>query len=42
LGQTLTFQGYCIGPEEGGFEHGIIARNDEGKDVLKGAWCLVV
>jgi acyl dehydratase len=41
-GQTLTFQGYKIGAAEGGTKYGIIARNDEGKDVLKGAWCIVV
>lgn len=41
-GQMLTFQGYKIGAAEGGTKYGIIAKNEEGKDVLKGAWCIVV
>ena len=41
-GQTLTFQGFKIGEEEGGTKYGIIAKNDVGKFVLRDAWCVVV
>jgi acyl dehydratase len=40
-GQTLTFQGYEMASTEDGTKYGIIARNEDGKDVLKGAWCLI-
>jgi len=41
-GQTITFQGYRMDEEEGGMRYGIIAKNEAGKEVLKGAWCLIV
>jgi hypothetical protein len=40
-GQVLTFQGYKAGEEDGGTKYGIIARSNEGKDVLFDAVCLV-
>ena len=41
-GQTLTFQGFKTGPvEEGGTKYGLIAKNEEGKDLLRDAWCVV-
>jgi acyl dehydratase len=40
-GQTITFQGYRIGDADCGVKHGIIARNNEGTDVLRDSWCVV-
>ncbi len=40
-GQTLTFQGFKAGTEDGGTKYGIIAKSNEGKDVLFDAVCLV-
>ncbi|MCX5847972.1 MAG: MaoC/PaaZ C-terminal domain-containing protein [Deltaproteobacteria bacterium] len=40
-GQTITYQAYKIGTEAGGTKYGIIARNDEGKDVLRDCWCII-
>lgn len=40
-GQTITFQGYIVGNDGPDVRYGIIARNEEGKDVLRDAWCAV-
>lgn len=41
-GQTITYQGYKMGKEDGGAKYGIIAQNDQGKDVIRSAWCLII
>ncbi|HSV96806.1 MAG TPA: MaoC/PaaZ C-terminal domain-containing protein [Spirochaetota bacterium] len=41
-GQTLTFQGFKIGPAEGGVKFGLTVKNNEGHDVLRNAWSLIV
>lgn len=41
-GQTITFEGFEIGSAEGGKKFGIIAKNNEGTDVLRDTWCIVV
>ncbi|MDD5712728.1 MAG: MaoC/PaaZ C-terminal domain-containing protein [Smithellaceae bacterium] len=41
-GQTVTYQGYKIGAAEGGTKFGLVARNDEGKDVLRDCWALIL
>ena len=41
-GQTLSFQGFKIGAAEGGTKYGIIVKNNEGADVLRDAWALIV
>lgn len=40
-GQTLTFQGFEIGKEAGGTKYGLIAKNEEGAELLRDAWCIV-
>jgi len=41
-GQKLTFQGAEIGPAEGGGnQYGLIAKNDEGQELLRDAWCII-
>jgi hypothetical protein len=40
-GQKLTFQGFEIGKEEGGMKYGLIAKNEEGADLLRDAWCII-
>ena len=41
-GQTITYQGFKIGEEDGGTKYGIIAKNNDGKNVLRDAWCVIV
>lgn len=40
-GQAITFQGFEIGSADGGKKYGLTAKNNEGVDVLRNAWCLV-
>ncbi len=40
-GQTLTFKGYTIEKLEQKIKYGILALNNDGKDVLRNAWCSV-
>ena len=40
-GQTITFEGFKMG-SDGGEKYGILAKNNEGKEVLRDAWCLIV
>jgi acyl dehydratase len=40
-GQKLTFQGFEIGKEDGGTKYGLIAKNEEGADLLRDAWCVI-
>ena len=40
-GQTITYQGFEIGEEDGGKKYGIIAKNNEGKHVLRSSHCII-
>ncbi|HDP81321.1 MAG TPA: hypothetical protein ENN21_10820, partial [Spirochaetes bacterium] len=40
-GQTLGFQGFEIGAADGGKKFGLVAKNNDGVEVLRNAWCLV-
>jgi acyl dehydratase len=41
-GQTLTFQGFEIGKDQGGTKYGLIAKNENQEDLLRDAWCIIV
>jgi len=41
-GSNLSFQGFEIGKEDGGTKYGLIAKNEEGQDLLRDAWGIVV
>ena len=41
-GETIKFELHKTGEEGGGTKYGIIAKNPDGKHVLRDAWCLAV